>query len=267
MKSELCQSFKAAFPKTIPIIPGYVFMGIAFGILFVNLGYAWYWPMLMALIIYSGIAQFVSVNMLVPGINLFNTFLFQLALNARHLFYGISMLERFKPLGKLRPYTIFALTDETYSLFCSAHPPKDVSIKYYLFFIALLDQSYWVLGCFLGGVAGSFITFNTTGIDFSMTALFITIIIDQRKETKDHIPVFCGFGASLLCLLLLGADNFIIPSLLAITLCLLLFRRRIEKNYVEAQPKTTLNEDEIEETLPPRKTPETDREEVNPNVK
>ncbi|MGM9567279.1 MAG: AzlC family ABC transporter permease [Clostridia bacterium] len=243
MKSEIRKSFTAAFPKTIPIIPGYVFMGIAFGILFVNLGYAWYWPMLMGLIIYAGMAQFVSVNMLVPGVSLLNTFLFQFALNARHIFYGLSMLEKFKSMGKLRPYMVFALTDETYSLLCSVNPPEGVSPKHYLFFIAFLDQCYWVLGCFLGGIAGSFITFNTTGIDFSMTALFITIVIDQWKEVKEHIPVFCGFSASLLCLFLLGADRFIIPALLCITACLLLFRRRIEKTTVPA----TANENETGE--------------------
>lgn len=236
MKSEIRKCFAAAFPKTIPIIPGYVFMGIAFGILFVNLGYAWYWPMLMGLIIYAGMAQFVSVNMLIPGVSLLNTFLFQFALNARHLFYGLSMLEKFKQLGKLRPYLIFGLTDETYSLLCSVKTPPDISSKYFFFFITLLDQCYWVFGCFLGGVAGSFITFDTTGIDFSMTALFITIVIDQWRETKEHIPVFCGFGAALLCLLLLGADRFIIPALLCITICLLLFRRRIEKTAEAAKP-------------------------------
>ena len=235
MKSTITQSLKAAFPKTIPIIPGYVFMGIAFGILLTNLGYEWYWPVLMAVVIFAGMAQFVSVNMLVPGLSFFNTFLFQFVLNARHIFYGLSMLEKFKILGKLKPYMIFAMTDETYSILCSTKVPDGVSEKHYYFFIALLDHSYWILGCLLGGVVGSMITFNTTGIDFSMTAFFVTVVIDQWRDTKDHIPAICGFIVTVVCLIFFGAENFIIPALLGITACLLLFRRRIEE--LEAKDK------------------------------
>lgn len=239
MKKEIPQSLKAAFPKTIPIIPGYIFMGIAFGILLTNLGYAWYWPMLMAVIIYAGMAQFVSVNMLTPGLSFFNTFLFQFILNARHIFYGLSMLEKFKIAGKLKPYLIFALTDETYSVLCATEPPADISKKYYYLFVALLDQSYWVLGCLLGGLAGSMITFDTTGIDFSMTAFFITVVMDQWRSTKDHIPAICGFAVTAICLVLLGADRFIIPALLGITACLLLFRHRIEEPEAQTESEVT----------------------------
>ena len=235
MKSTIAQSLKAAFPKTIPIIPGYVFMGIAFGILLTNLGYEWYWPVLMAVVIFAGMAQFVSVNMLAPGLSFFNTFLFQFVLNARHIFYGLSMLEKFKIMGKLKPYMIFAMTDETYSILCSTKVPNGVSEKHYYFFIALLDHSYWILGCLLGGVVGSMITFDTTGIDFSMTAFFITVVIDQWRDTKDHIPAICGFIVTAACLIFFGADHFIIPALLGITACLLLFRRRIEE--LEAKDK------------------------------
>ena len=229
MKANIAKSFRAAFPKTIPIIPGYVFMGIAFGILLTNLGYAWYWTVLMAVVIFAGMAQFVSVNMLVPGLSFLHTFIFQFVLNARHIFYGLSMLEKFKIMDKLKPYMIFAMTDETYSILCSTKVPEGVSEKHYYFFIALLDQSYWVLGCFLGGVVGSMITFNTTGIDFSMTAFSVTVVIDQWKETKDHIPAICGFIITTICLMILGTEKFIIPALLGITACLLLFRRRIEE--------------------------------------
>ena len=229
MKNNTFAAFRAAFPKTIPIIPGYVFLGIAFGILLTNLGYAWYWAVLMALVIFSGMTQFVLVNMLAPGLSVFSTFLFMLSLNARHLFYGLSMLEKFKIMGKAKPYMIFSLTDETYSLLCSAKAPEGVDEKQFCFLIALLDHSYWVLGCLLGGVIGSLITFNTTGIDFSMTALFITIVIDQWRETEEHRPVLIGFGCSLLFLIIFGAEHFIIPALLGITAGLLLFRRRIEQ--------------------------------------
>lgn len=227
-KSPVFNSAKAAFPKTIPIIPGYVFLGIAFGILLTDLGYAWYWPPLMAMIIYSGMAQFVAVNIVAPGVSLIDTFIFMFSLSARHLFYGLSMLEKFKGFGKRRPFMIYGLTDETYSLLVSAVPPGGVSSRDYYFFITAFNQFYWVLGCFLGGVVGSLITFNTTGIDFSMTALFITIVIDQWRDTKDHFPVLIGFVCSLICLILIGAENFIIPALVGITVCLLLFRGKIE---------------------------------------
>lgn len=239
MKHEVTQSLKAAFPKTIPIIPGYIFMGIAFGILLTNLGYDWYWPALMGLIIFAGMAQFVSVNMLVPGLSLINTFVFQFVLNARHIFYGLSMLEKFKGAGKLKPYLIFAMTDETYSILCSSKPPEGASEKLYCFFVALLDHSYWVIGCLLGGLVGSLITFNTTGIDFSMTAFFVTIVIDQWRNTKDHIPAICGFVVTTIALLILGADRFIIPALIGITACLLLFRRRIEELEAMNQKEVT----------------------------
>lgn len=229
MKNNSLAAFKAAFPKTIPIIPGYIFLGIAFGILLTNLGYAWYWSVLMALVIFSGMTQFVLVNMLAPGIGILSTFLFMLSLNARHLFYGLSMLEKFKIMGKTKPYMIFALTDETYSLLCSAKVPEGVDEKKFYFLIAFLDHSYWIIGCLLGGLIGSLITFDTTGIDFSMTALFITIVIDQWRDTKEHRPVLIGFFCSLIFLIILGAEHFIIPALLGITAGLLLFRRRIEE--------------------------------------
>lgn len=228
MQTSLRNSMKAAFPKTLPILPGYLFLGIAFGILLTDLGYGWYWPAVMAVFIYAGMAQFVAVNMAAPGVSLLNTFVFQLTLNARHIFYGLSMLEKFKIMGKLKPYMIYAMSDETYSLLCSVKTPPGISTKSYYFFIALFDQSYWVIGCLLGGLIGSMITFDTTGIDFSMTALFITIAIDQWRDTKDHIPVLVGLFCSVISLFLFGADHFIIPALIGITVCLLLFRSRIE---------------------------------------
>lgn len=222
------KDLKAAFPRTIPIFLGYLFLGMAFGILLTDKGYHWLWATFMGLVIYAGMGQFVAVNMLAPGVSFFNAFLLQLTLNARHIFYGLSMLEKFKNMGKLKPYMIFAMTDETYSLLCSANPPKGVDKKRFYFLIAILDQSYWLVGCTLGGLVGSLLTFDTTGIDFVMTALFITICVDQWRETKDHLPVVIGFASSVLCLFIFGATHFIIPALIVIAICLLLFRKRIE---------------------------------------
>lgn len=239
----IVRAFKAAFSRTIPILLGYIFLGIAFGILLTNKGYHWLWAVFMGLVIYAGMGQFIAVNMLFPGVNFLNAFLLQLTLNARHMFYGLSMLEKFKSMGKRKPYMIFALTDETYSLLCSAKAPEGVDEKNFYFFIALLDHSYWIIGCGLGGLIGSLLTFNTTGIDFIMTALFITIAVDQWRETKNHIPVMCGFACALLCLLIFGAEHFIIPSLLFITVCLLLLRKPIEaKDRRDAMEKAALKE-------------------------
>jgi len=238
--SRVLHHLKAAFPRTVPILLGYLFLGIAFGILLTDKGYHWLWAVFMGLVIYAGMGQFVAVNMLLPGVNFLNAFLLQLTLNARHIFYGLSMLETFKIMGKRKPYMIFALTDETYSLLCSAKAPAGIDERNYYFFIALLDHSYWILGCALGGLIGSLLTFNTTGIDFIMTALFLTIAVDQWRETKDHIPVFTGFACALLCLILFGANHFIIPSLLGITVCLLLLRKPMENR--AAKEKAAIRE-------------------------
>lgn len=238
--SRIRNHLKAAFPRTVPILLGYLFLGIAFGILLTDKGYHWLWAVFMGLVIYAGMGQFVAVNMLLPGVSFLNAFLLQLTLNARHIFYGLSMLETFKIMGKRKPYMIFALTDETYSLLCSAKAPPGTNPRDYYFFIALLDHGYWIIGCALGGLIGSLLTFDTTGIDFIMTALFLTIAVDQWRETKDHIPVLTGFACALLCLLLFGPDRFIIPSLLGITLCLLLLRKPIESR--EAKEKAAIRE-------------------------
>ena len=235
MKSELQKSLKAAFPKTIPIITGYLFLGSGFGILLSAAGYPWYWTTVMAVFIYAGIGQYVAVNMLVPGLSLINVFIVQFTLNARHIFYGISMLERFNAMGKLRPYMIFTMTDETFALLCSAKAPKNVDKKWFDFFIAFLDHIYWICGCTLGGVIGALLRFDTTGIDFIMTSLFVTIIIDQWKDAKDHLPVIIGGVTSLICLLIFGADRFIIPALLALTAGLLIFRKKMEQNAAEKE--------------------------------
>ena len=226
--AKLIPALKASFPRTIPIFLGYLFLGIAFGILLTEKGYHWLWASAMAIVVFAGMGQFVAVNMLVPGVSFLNAFLLQLSLNARHIFYGLSMLEKFKGMGKLKPYMIFALTDETYSLLCSARIPEGVREKPYYFFIAVLDQSYWIIGCTLGGLIGSRLHFNSAGIDFVMTALFVTICIDQWREAKDHLPVLTGCICAAVCLLLFGPDHFILPALAAICGCLLLLRKRIE---------------------------------------
>ena len=214
-----------ALRYTLPVLCGYLFLGTAFGATLAQAGYGPAWALLMSTLIYAGSMQFVMVPLMAAGASLVTVALTALMVNARHLFYGVSFIDRFARMGRLRPYMIFSLTDETYSVFCSMPGGETDGV---LLRVSLYDQLYWIAGSLLGSVLARQLPVDLTGIDFSMTALFITIVIDQWKENKEHIPVFCGFFAALLCLFFLGAGRFIIPALLCITVSLMLFRRRIE---------------------------------------
>ena len=178
------------------------------------------WAFLMSLLIYAGSMQFVTVPLLLAPYHVLSTVLLTLMVNARHLFYGLSMLNRYKDCGKLKPYLIFSLTDETYSLVCSAEPPEDVSRKWFFFFISALNHFYWVLGSVIGALVGNFLPINTTGIDFSMTALFLVIFVDQWESTKNHIPALLGLSLTILCRLIFGLNWFILLAMLSLLLSL-----------------------------------------------
>lgn len=208
---------------------GYLFLGVAFGVLLQKNGYSVFWAILMSAVIYAGSMQFLAINFLTPGVGVLSIIFMTLMVNIRHIFYGLSMLERFRGTGKKKPYLIFSLTDETFSLLCSAEPPQGVDRGLFYFFISLLDQVYWVAGSALGGLAGALLSFNTKGIDFAMTALFVVIFVNQWRESKQHLPALCGLGLTALCLLVFGADNFLLPALLLILAALLLCRRRLER--------------------------------------
>lgn len=223
------KALKAAFPHTIPVMAGYVCLGIGFGILLENTGHSFLWAFAMAQFVFAGSMQYAAIGLITGGASLFMTAFMTLVIQIRHLFYGLSMIEKYKDTGKLKPYLIHGLTDETYSLVCSCSPPEDVEPKWFYFFITALDHVYWIVGCTLGGLMGSAITFDTTGIDFAMTALFIVICTDQWLSAKDHQPALIGLIATAVCLFFFGADNFIIPSLLVITLLLTLFRKQFEQ--------------------------------------
>lgn len=226
------KALKAAFPFTIPVMIGYLFLGIGFGILLTGKGYPWWLSPLMALFIYAGSMQFVAIDIFSKAFNPLNALILTLTVNARHLFYGLSMLTKFKATDQKKPYLIFALTDETYSLLCSTEPPQGIDRNWFYFFIALLDQIYWVTGCTLGSVAGSLVKFNTTGIDFVMTALFVVIMVEQWESSKNHLPVLIGIGVSAICLLLFGKDLFILPSMISILVIVTIFRKSIERRNV-----------------------------------
>ncbi len=211
---------KAAFVASIPVMTGYLVMGIAFGILLADKGYGWWWAAIMGLTIYGGSMQFVAVNLLSGGATLISTAIVSLLVQARHLFYGVSMLERYRGMGKIKPYLIFGMTDETYALACNG-APEGVDARLYYFLITLFDQIYWITGDAIGGMLGAAIKFDTTGMDFAMTALFIVIFTDQALSTHDHVPALIGVVSTLVCLLIFGAENFLIPSMLLITALLL----------------------------------------------
>ncbi len=227
------KTLRLAFVHTIPVLTGYLFLGAAFGILLADNGYHFGWALLMSLLIYAGAMQFVTVGLLSAGVSFWVAVLMTLMINARHLFYGLSMLDKYRNMGKKKPYMIFSLTDETFSLICSANVPEGVDKNGFYFFVSLLDHIYWVAGSVIGGLIGSVLPFNTKGIDFVMTALFVVIFIDQWKSSKDHIPAVAGVCCSLLCLIIFGADNFILPSMIAILLLLTLLRKPIERRNEE----------------------------------
>ena len=222
------QTIKQAFYKSIPVMAGYVFLGIGFGILIRNAGYGLLAAAAMSLFIYAGSMQFVGVNLLTGGASILTTAITTVMVNARHLFYSISMIGKYKSAGKYKPYMIFALTDETYSLLCDGSAPDGTDPELYRFLVSLFDHSYWVMGSVIGSLLVSVLPFSTAGIEFSMTALFVASFTEQWLTTKDHIPAITGLLGTLLCLLVFGPANFLIPAMLLITLVLTLLRGREE---------------------------------------
>ena len=215
-----------AFRASLPVMAGYMVLGVGFGILMEKAGYGWQWSVLMSLLIYAGSMQYVAVGLLTGGASLLTSAIMALMVNIRHLFYGITMLEKYKTAGSKKPYLIFALTDETFSLVCSPDLPQGMDEGEYDLWVSLFDHLYWVLGSFLGGLLGSAMTFDTAGIDFAMTALFVVIFVEQWEKAEDHFPAVIGVVTSVLCLLLFGSADFLIPAMLLITLLLLAGKRR-----------------------------------------
>ena len=222
------QTVKNAFFKSIPVFAGYVVLGIGFGILLRSAGFGVLWAFAMSTFIYAGSMQYVGVSLLSGGASVITAALTTFMVNARHLFYSISMVDTYKDAGPYKPYLIFALTDETYSLLCDKKTPPGDDPDRYRFFVSLFNQCYWVLGSVIGSLLGAVIPFSTEGIEFSMTALFIASFTEQWLSTKDHVPALTGLICTLLCLVLFGPSRFLIPAMLLITLVLTLLRRREE---------------------------------------
>lgn len=224
------KTFKQAFIKSIPVFAGYVVLGIGFGILMRNAGYGVLWTAAMSCFIYAGSMQYVGVSLLSGGASILTTAITTIMVNARHLFYSISMINQYKNAGKYKPYMIFALTDETYSLLCDGDIPEGVRPDLYRFLVSLYNHSYWIAGSIIGNLLGTVLPFPTTGIEFSMTALFVASFTEQWITTKDHIPAITGLLCTLASLLIFGRDNFLIPAMLLITVVLTILRKREEGN-------------------------------------
>lgn len=215
------ERLKKAFIMSIPVLTGYIFLGIGFGIIMESRGFNFLWSFAMGLFIYAGSMQYVAIDLLTGGASLISAAFTTLMVNARHLFYGVSMIDKYKNCGKTKPYMIYSLTDETYSLVVS---DKTEDKKLY-FYISLFNHCYWVIGCTLGGLIGLIIPFSTEGIDFALTALFVTVFVEQWLTTKNHLSAIIGIVSTLVCLLFFGSEYFLIPSMAVITLLLTVFRK------------------------------------------
>lgn len=224
-KKTIIYSIKSA----LPVMTGYLVLSIGFGLLLQDKGYGWCWPVLMSTGIYAGSMQFVTINLLSTGASR-SIDIMTLMVNIRHLFYGITMLEKYSEAGWRKPYLIFSLTDETYSLICSPDLPDDINRKDYFFIVSLVNQLSWIAGSIIGSVLGNIIPFDTTGIDFAMTALFVIILLEQLEKSKQHLLAFTGFIISIFCLLLFGPNQFLIPSMILITIALFIEKKSLERS-------------------------------------
>ena len=212
-----------AFRDSVPVMAGYIVLGMGFGILLSAKGYGVLWAFSAGIIIYSGTMQFAAAEMFTGGAALTEAAMTALMMGARHIFYGLTMSERYKNIhGLKKAYMIFSLTDETYSLVCESDDGD------YCFWVSLFDHIYWVTGGVIGSLLGEILPFDSRGIDFALTALFVSICTDQWLNTENHYPALIGFTASILCLLIFGAGNFLIPSMISVTVMLFAMRGKID---------------------------------------
>ena len=220
-------AFRAALPATIPVMTGYLCLGMAFGVLMKTNGYGVVWSVLMSLMCFAGSMQFVTITLLTTAFDPLQAFLLSIMVNARHIFYGLAVLEKYKGLGKLRAFLIFALTDETFSLVSTLEPPEGVERKDFYFWLSLLDYSYWVTGSAIGGLLGGLLTFNTTGLDFALTALFVVLFMEQWKKKANRPAGLIGIACTVVSLVVFGTDNLVIPAMVLIMAALLGGRRAL----------------------------------------
>ena len=229
------KAFKAAFPHTIPIFAGFWFLGLAYGVYMNVSGFSFWYPMLMSLTIFGGSLEFVAVSMLLSAFAPIQTFVMTLMIQARHLFYGISMLDKFKDMGWKKYYLIFGMCDETFSINYTAKIPDDVDKGWFYFFVTLLNHFYWFSGATIGGLLGNLIHFDTEGLSFVMTAMFVVIFMEQWLKDKQHASELIGLAGSIGCLVVFGAESFMIPTMICILVMLTIFRKPMERKMGEEQ--------------------------------
>ncbi len=229
MKNKYIRALRAAFPYTIPIFAGFWFLGLTYGIYMNVSGFSFWYPLFMSLTIFAGSMEFVAVNLLLGAFDPLQAFAMTIMINARHIFYGISMLDKYKGTGLKKLYLIFGMCDESFSINYTADVPADVDRGLFMFFVTMLNQFYWFFGSTLGGIFGSLITFNTEGLEFVMTAMFVVIFLEQWLKDKNHIPALMGLGLSVICLIAFGSENFMLPSMFAILAVLTMLRRPLER--------------------------------------
>ena len=226
------RALKAAFPQTIPIFTGFWFLGMAYGIYMNASGFSFIYPLCMSLLIYGGSLEFVAVEMLLSPFAPLQTFIMALLIQARHLFYGLSMLDKFKGLGWKKYYLIFGMCDETFSINCSAKIPDDIDRGWFYFWITLLNQLYWSAAATTGGIIGSLLKINTSGISFVMTAMFVVIFLEQWLKEKEHTSSLVGLTISVLCLIIFGPDSFMVPTMVLVVGLLTLLRKPLTQKEV-----------------------------------
>ncbi len=226
---EIRRAFRYAFPHTIPIFAGFWFLGITYGVYMHVSGFSFVYPMLMSMTIFTGSMEFVTANMLLGGFHPLQAFVMAILIGARHLFYGISMLDKFRGMGWKKFFLIYGMCDETFSINYSAEIPPNVDRGWFMLFVTVLNYLYWVTGATMGGLFGSLIHFNTQGLDFAMTAMFVVIFMEQWIKDKKHTSQFIGLGASVLCLIVFGADSFMVPTMLVILFFLTILRKKREE--------------------------------------
>lgn len=222
-RTTIKKAFRAAFPHTIPIFAGFLFLGFTYGVYMNSLGFGFVYPMVMSLVIFAGSMEFFTANMLIGSFDPFYALTMALVINARHLFYGISMLDKYRNTGLKKFYLIYGMCDESFSVNYAAHIPESVDKGWFMLFVNLLNQFYWFFGSTLGGILGSYIKFNTKGLEFVLTAMFTVIFTDQYLKEKDHIPAVLGIILPVVCLALFGAKDFVIPSMSVILCALTLY--------------------------------------------
>lgn len=229
-KSELIKAFKEAFPHTVPVFTGYLFLGLAYGVLMQSKGYNFIWAGLMSAIAFGGSMQFVAISLLTTAFNPFQACILSFMVNARHMFYGLSMQTKYRGMGKIKNFLIFVLSDETFAVSYSIEAPQNVNRRYFFFAISFLDYMYWVISSMLGGILGNFITFNTNGLDFVLTALFVVLFVEQLTKKENWLSGVIGVIASLVSLKIFGKSNFIIPAMVIIVCALFCVRNIIWKD-------------------------------------